>query len=318
MKILIAEDQSLAARYLHRILELMGHEVVDTRDGEQAWEEIKRGGISLLISDWMMPNLNGLELCQRVRSLIKDRYIYIILLSARTCREDKLKGLNAGADDFLTKPIDPDELCVRLEIASRILEVHEALERQNARLIEMATTDELTGVNNRRRFAEDLNLHAALAARHGLPLSLIMLDVDHFKSYNDSFGHRAGDDVLRTIATILRSEVREHDLVARYGGEEFVLLLPSTSSEAAVEVAERLRKSIAKGMWNAMPLTASFGVATTDPSHSISAEDLVAQADEALYLSKNTGRNRVTHIWNPPRAAPRHQMIELLEETALL
>jgi two-component system chemotaxis response regulator CheY len=300
MKILIAEDQAPTSRYLRRLLEQMGHEVIEAGDGEEAWELIRRDQSLLLISDWMMPRLDGLELCRRIRSQITEGYIYIILLSARTGRDDKLKGLNAGADDFLTKPLDADELCVRLEIASRILEVHQTLGRQNSRLIEMATTDELTGVNNRRRFGEDLHLHAALAARHGLPLSLIMLDVDHFKHFNDSFGHPAGDEVLRTIATILRSEVREHDLVARYGGEEFVLLLPSTGSEAATEVAERLRKAISKGTWNMVPLTASFGVATTDPTHSISVEELIAQADEALYHSKNAGRNRVTHIWSPP------------------
>lgn len=302
MKILIAEDQLPTSRYLRRLLERMGHEVYEAGDGEEAWELIRRDQPPLLISDWMMPRLDGLELCRRIRSQTVEGYTYIILLSARTSREDKLKGLNAGADDFLTKPLDADELCVRLEIASRILEVHQALGRQNSRLIEMATTDDLTGVNNRRRFGEDLHLHAALAARHGLPLSLIMLDIDHFKKYNDSFGHLAGDDILRTIATILRSEVREHDLVARYGGEEFVLLLPSTGSEAAVEVAERLRKAVSRGTWNMVPLTASFGVATTDPTHSISIEELIAQADEALYHSKNAGRNRVTHIWSPPES----------------
>jgi len=319
MKILIAEDQSLSARYLRRLLELMGHEVIETGDGEEAWEEIRRGQVNLLISDWMMPRLDGPELCRRIRSQFNDGYIYIILLSARTSREDKLSGLNAGADDFLTKPIDSDELCVRLEIATRILEVHQALGRQNSRLTEMATTDELTGVSNRRRFGEDLNLHAALAARHNLPLSLIMIDVDYFKSFNDSFGHRAGDEVLKTIATILRSEVREHDIVARYGGEEFVVLLPSTGSEAAMEVAERLRRAITRGSWNMVPLTASFGVATTDPSHSITVEDLVAQADEALYHSKNHGRNRVTHIWNPPSTMRGPNLLsKILDETVLL
>ncbi len=319
MKILIAEDQLPTARYLRRLLEQLGHQVLEAADGEEAWEQIRREQVPILISDWMMPRLDGLELCRRIRSQFTEGYLYIILLTARNSREDKLEGLNAGADDFLTKPLDADELCVRLEIASRILEVHNALGRQNSRLIEMATTDELTGVNNRRRFGQDLNLHAGLASRHGLPLSLIMLDVDHFKQYNDTFGHLAGDEVLRTIATILRSEVREHDLVARYGGEEFVLLLPSTGPEAATEVAERLRRAISRGSWNMVPLTASFGVATTDPSHSISVEDLVAQADEALYHSKNAGRNRVTHIWNPPpQSLPRSAVTKPCDETVLL
>lgn len=319
MKVLIAEDQLSTLRHLRRLLVRMGHEVSEAADGEEAWEFIQRARTPLVISDWMMPRLDGLDLCRRIRGRISENYTYIILLGACCSRDDKLKGLNAGADDFLAKPIDDDELCIRLEIAARILEVHQSLGRRNSRLFELATTDELTGVNNRRRFSQDLRLHAGLATRHGLPLSLIMLDVDHFKSFNDRFGHPAGDSVLRTIAAIMRSELREHDLVARYGGEEFVLLLPSTDAEAAVEVAERLRKAIEKGTWNMAPVTASFGVATTTSTHSISADELIVQADEALYHSKNAGRNRVIHIWNPPVSTPQSAAVgALVDETVLL
>ena len=200
MKILIAEDQPAAALYLRRTLEKMGHQAEVAPDGEAAWQMIRDGDTPLLISDWMMPHLDGPELCRRLRAVAADRYIYIILLTSLDRREDRLKGLRAGADDFLTKPPDPDELAVRLEIAERILAVHDQLARQNARLAELATTDELTGVKNRRRFREDLDLLFAQADRLGSPLSLIMLDIDHFKQYNDSFGHPAGDRVLRRSA----------------------------------------------------------------------------------------------------------------------
>jgi diguanylate cyclase (GGDEF)-like protein len=291
MKILIAEDQPVAALYLRRSLEKMGHRAEVAPDGEAAWRMIRRGDIPLLISDWMMPHLDGLELCRRLRAARSDRYIYIILLTSLDRREDRVKGLRAGADDFLTKPPDPDELAVRLEIAERILAVHDQLARQNARLAELASTDELTGVKNRRRFREDLDLFFAQADRQGFPLSLVMLDIDHFKQYNDAFGHPAGDLVLQKVGTLLRSIVRGHDVVARYGGEEFVVLLPTTGPTQALEVAERLRNAIADQDWPHRPVTASFGVATTEPD-TPDAATLVGQADRALYLAKAAGRDR--------------------------
>ncbi len=158
MKILIAEDQPVAALYLRRTLENLGHQAEVAPDGEAAWQLIRDGEIPLLISDWMMPRLDGLELCRRLRAVRLDRYIYIILLTSLDRRDDRVKGLRAGADDFLTKPPDPEELAVRLEIAERILAVHDQLARQNALLAELAATDELTGVKNRRRFREDLEM----------------------------------------------------------------------------------------------------------------------------------------------------------------
>jgi diguanylate cyclase (GGDEF)-like protein len=294
MKILIAEDQPVAAMYLRRLLEKMGHHAEVAPDGEAAWQVIRDGDISLLISDWMMPRLDGLELCRRLRSLPSHRYIYIILLTSLDRYEDRIKGLRAGADDFLTKPPDSDELAVRLEIAQRILAVHDQLARQNALLAELASTDELTGVKNRRRFREDLDLLFSQANRLGCPLSLILLDIDHFKSYNDTFGHPAGDRVLQQVGRLLRSSVRGHDVVARYGGEEFVVLLPTTGANVAVEVAERLRRSIADHVWPHRPVTASFGAATTGPDTPDPAA-LVDCADRALYLAKEAGRNQTCH-----------------------
>jgi diguanylate cyclase (GGDEF)-like protein len=301
MKILIAEDQPVAALHLRRTLEKMGHEAEVAPDGEAAWQRVRDGDVPLLISDWMMPRLDGLELCRRIRAEGTGRYTYIILLTSLEGREGRLWGLRAGADDFLNKPPDPDELAVRLEIAGRILAVHDQLAHQNARLAELAATDELTGVKNRRRFREDLDLLFAHAARHRSPLSLLLLDIDHFKQYNDAFGHPAGDRVLRQVGATLRSNVRAHDVVARYGGEEFVVLMPATDLDASVEVAERLRRAIAGSDWPHRPVTASFGAATSDPD-TTDAATLVDQADRALYLSKQAGRNRVTHLASVVRA----------------
>ena len=273
----------------------MGHEVTVAGDGEEAWEIVRGGDVPLLISDWMMPKLDGPGLCRRIRDAGGDLYTYIILLTSRESREDKLEGLRAGADDFLTKPPDPDELAVRLEIAGRIIDVHEVLAQKNARLAELATIDELTQLKNRRRFNEDLEHHVALSIRGGTPLSLVLLDVDRFKQYNDTFGHPAGDEVLRGVSATLRACVREHDMVARFGGEEFVVLLPSTDADTALAVAERLRAAIASRTWPLGAVTASFGVATADPSHPVSAASLVEQADQALYRAKRAGRDRVVH-----------------------
>jgi diguanylate cyclase (GGDEF)-like protein len=293
VKIVIAEDQPVAALFLTRTLERMGHEVTLARDGEEAWEIVRDGSSALLISDWVMPRLDGPSLCRRIRESKLPRYTYIILLTSRDSRIDRLEGLRAGADDFLTKPPDADELAIRLEIANRILSVHETLAERNSQLAELASVDELTGTKNRRRLRGDLESYTADAVGTGLPLSVVMLDIDHFKSYNDTYGHPAGDDVLRTIGKILARVVRRNDVVARYGGEEFAILLPTAGVDEAMEVAKRIRSAIAEWPWENRAITASLGVATLGAV--TAPEMLVESADRALYHSKQAGRNRVTH-----------------------
>ena len=294
MKILIAEDQAPSALFLRRALEKLGYEVSTARDGEDAWRQAGASTFPVVISDWVMPEMDGLDLCRRIRARTGGPYTYVILLTSKDRRRDRLEGLRAGADDFLTKPTDPEELAVRLEIARRILAVHEELRRQNDRLAELAAYDELTGVKNRRRFREDLEMHFALASRKGDPLSLVMLDVDHFKQFNDAFGHPAGDDVLREVAATLREATRGQDVVARYGGEEFVVLLPSTDGEEALVTAERLRGRIAERGWPLREVTASLGVATTGADVA-DASALTEAADRALYRAKRAGRNQCRH-----------------------
>jgi diguanylate cyclase (GGDEF)-like protein len=300
MRVLIAEDEPIPAHLLRRMLEAMGHEVQTASDGLQAWRLFQAEHPPVVISDWVMPELDGPGLCRRVRAVAGNSYTYFILLTAKGGRGDRMEGLRAGADDFLTKPLDAEELAVRLEIARRILDIQARLEHQNARLAEMATTDDLTGLKNRREFLRALEMAQALASRQGLPLSLIMLDVDHFKSYNDTFGHTAGDDALRAVGAVLRECCREHETIARYGGEEFVAILLGAGAEEARLAAERLREAVTRRSWRHRPLTVSCGVATAVPPMQGNPKTWIDHADMALYLSKRRGRNCVTHYDDPP------------------
>lgn len=295
MKILIAEDQASSAVYLRRVLEKLGHDVRVARDGEQAWEFIQADHFPVVISDWMMPRMDGIDLCRRIRSRTGSGYVYVILLTARSEKEDRLAGLHSGADDFLVKPPDRAELAIRLEIAGRILAVQDELEQRNVLLAELADSDELTGAKNRRFFRRMLDLRFAEARVQGGPLSLVMLDIDHFKAYNDAFGHPAGDEVLRAAAGLLRDHVRGDDVVARIGGEEFVLILPGLAADPARALCERLTQALADHLWPLRRVSASLGVATLRPDTERPAT-LIDEADRALYHSKHTGRDRVTHF----------------------
>jgi diguanylate cyclase (GGDEF)-like protein len=331
LEIVLVESDRVSAEHLRSTLEALGHQAEIVEDAAAAWRRVCESTVGLLISDWDMPGMNGLELCRRIRARSDAPYTYIILVTARDRREDRLAGLEAGADDFLIKPLDTGELVARLNIARRILamqdqlrahatqlaELHAALahqnallEEQNVLLAERAATDGLTGLGSRRRFDEELHAAVSFARRHDQPLSLVLLDVDRFKAYNDAFGHLAGDDVLRTLAALLRSHTRAHDLAARYGGEEFALILPATDAEGARAVAERLRQAIASTPWPHRTMTASFGIATTAATAVAPEPDgLIAAADRALYEAKARGRDCVVHHRDlapasatPPRA----------------
>jgi diguanylate cyclase (GGDEF)-like protein len=313
MLILVAEDDRTSALILRKALEKMGHDVALASNGAEALQKVDELGVNLVISDWMMPEMDGLELCRRLRGRRDGSYIYVILLTAKGQKEERLEALVTGADDFLIKPLDRAELHARLHVAMRILgmqaelkerqaqleDMHAVLEHQNKRLSEAAVTDSLTGLKNRRHLMEVFQASYDFAVRKGQPFSLLMLDVDRFKLYNDSFGHPAGDDVLCRIAELLSTTSRGYDLVARYGGEEFVILLPGTNSTDSRTLAERLRASIAQAPWPLRPVTASFGLATLSPE-TLSASSLLEQADQALYRSKERGRNVVTHYQDIP------------------
>lgn len=470
MRVLVVEDDRVTAMILSRTLEKLGHEVVVAKSGDAAWQLQCASPFPLIITEWVLPDMTGTELCQRVRAHRSQIYTYTLLLTNKGSRDERLEALHAGADDFLVKPLDATELRIRIEVAGRLLSMqdelqsragqldrlHNDLERQDAavqetmtlmtianqrftelfeglpaacfsldqdgcihawnraamtmfgyepaevlsrtiwdvfsakdrrkrrpndifsrgmlehifagesihgkeveltrkdgeklhvicnilptlsssgyitgaiaahiditerkalqrrveeqvrvqrdlidqlkdaksRLEELVITDGLTGLYNHRHFREMLERSFSQARRESNPLSVIMLDVDRFKQYNDTYGHPTGDEVLRAVAEIVKSTVRQHDVAARYGGEEFVVLCPNTDSDGARAMADRIRDAIEMHRWQLRNVTVSVGTATMSvitPGPS----DLVDQADKALYFSKQHGRNRVTHI----------------------
>jgi two-component system, cell cycle response regulator len=311
MRILVVDDQRTIGLALCGTLTQLGHQPQLVTSSVAAFELIERGDRRMVITDWMMPDMDGPELCRKIRAAKRYPYTYILMVTGRTDRLDRLAGLAAGADDFLSKPVDEEELVVRLAIAERILGVQAELEAKNARLEEMAKLDPLTGLANRRRLAEGIETVLA-GGEVATPLSVLAIDVDHFKSYNDEFGHQAGDEVLRMIAATLRANTRSGDLVARSGGEEFIVLLPGVDAGVAESIAESLRAAIESQDWPHRCVTASFGIGTVWNSAELTdISALFNAADGALYQSKNAGRNRVTHagycdhITNPP-SAPAH------------
>jgi two-component system cell cycle response regulator len=451
MRVLIAEDSTVARKLLERNLQQMGYEVVAAEDGAKAWDAYQHAPTPIVITDWEMPHMNGVELCRAIRQHPTEHYTYLMMLTARGQKEDKLQALDAGADAFLNKPLDIAELQANLRVAERILQaeadlqaqkrqlqdlneelvsqneqlqqsyrlveyanrrfselfenvpiacftvdiegsirewnlaaqqlygytkeevlhqpfytrvfrgasaskMHEILQRViqgsvmagiesedydsegnlhyvlrsvfpirnpnrevvgaivsvvdvtyrveyenqlkalNQKLQSLAVTDGLTGLHNHRAFQDYLEEQFQTAMRNKQPLALILMDVDHFKQYNDTYGHQAGDEVLRQVAQILQTNVREGDFVARYGGEEFVVVLPRTDSESAVAVAERLRRAVESAEWQLRPVTGSFGVASIRPDME-TRQELIEAADQALYQAKKNGRNRV-EVWN--------------------
>ncbi len=240
--------------------------------------------------------MHGPDVCRKLRARGDGAYVYTILLTGRDSKQDVVEGMNAGADDYITKPFDSHELAVRLRAGRRILDLQSALLAAQEVLREEATHDPLTGLWNRVRVFEALSLELARAARDGTSVSAIMADLDHFKAVNDSWGHMAGDAALREAARRIGSCVRLYDVVARYGGEEFLLVCPGCDEVAAAALAERIRDVIASRPVNTseglIPLTVSLGTATSVGGAS-APEEIVRAADAALYRAKEAGRNRV-------------------------
>jgi two-component system, cell cycle response regulator len=293
MKILLVEDDIVHCRYLQKILIQANHEVVIASNGAEAWQRLQDDDqLRIIITDWMMPVLDGVELVRLVRASNRPHYTYLILLTSKDTRNSLLAGLQAGADDYLTKPLDRDELIARLKIGERILGLE-------SRLQELATHDMLTGLLNRRAFGDASETELIRAARTGETVSFILLDLDCFKAINDQYGHSVGDQVLRLVAQILLEQMRPYDLVARWGGEEFLIMLPGVALLEARHVAERMRIRLGDARLplpngQVVQFQSSLGVSSTSSLGAPNLlETLVQRADQALYQAKAAGRNQV-------------------------
>ena len=295
MRVLIAEDDPVSNRFLVALLTAEGHEVIATRDGQQAMRILDGADAPpLAILDWKMPGLSGPEICSRVRARKNSSYVYLMIVTAFREQEQIVAALQAGADDFLTKPIMTPELVARLRTGERIVQNEQQLIAANEQLRIRATYDPLTGLWNRCAILEMLDCEMERARRQREPLSVCLLDIDHFKHINDTYGHLAGDVVLREVGKRLRAELRVIDGIGRYGGEEFLIVLPACTESGALLVAERLRRILCNHPisleGNEPVVTASFGVSQHCDGGSAAAT--IANADHALYRAKHDGRNR--------------------------
>jgi two-component system cell cycle response regulator len=298
MKVLIAEDDPISRRMLATFLVKWGYEVVVACQGEEAWGVLQgKDAPRLAVLDWMMPGKDGTELCRCVRRRKGQPYTYILLLTARGQKKDTVEGLEAGADDYVTKPFDPYELRARLRAGRRIVELQEQLLLAREALRDQASKDPLTGLWNRKAILGILRKEVARASRTRSPLAVTMIDVDRFKAINDTYGHPAGDAVLRETARRLRSAMRTYDALGRYGGDEFLAVVPACDTQEAPHFAESFRARIDRKAMEipegVVPVTLSLGVAVVGSLREVSADALVRAADAALYRAKMGGRNRV-------------------------
>lgn len=297
MKILIADDDPISRRLVQACITQAGYEPVVTADGLEALARLDgRDSPRLAVLDWMMPHMDGLKVCEAVRKRESDAYVYIILLTANEKSEQIVRGFEAGADDYLTKPFDVDELKARIRAGKRILELQDQLVAARDSLHVQATRDALTGISNRRAILEVLQQELVRSKRNSTYPSVIMADLDHFKRINDTYGHPAGDAVLCEAARRMAQCIRGYDSIGRLGGEEFLVVAAECGQKEAVRIADRLRealcdKPIDLGAGSPVLVTVSLGVATGDAE--TDAESLLGRADKALYDAKRAGRNIV-------------------------
>ena len=296
--VLVAEDDPISRRILEDRLRKWGYKVIAISDGFKALEVLETDEApELLLLDWMMPGIDGVQLCRRIRAMRKAVYPYILLLTARDAKQDLVTGLEAGADDYLTKPFNADELRARLRAGGRILALQSELIDAREQLRFHATHDALTAVWNRKGIIDLLTQELARAHRTREPVGLMMVDLDHFKAINDTHGHAVGDAVLKEVATRLVSSVRTYDLVGRYGGEEFLVILSNASLEEVSRRAQRLCAVVEEAPVRFQSLevkaTISIGATEAPPDGGIFQNRLLRAADLALYQAKERGRNRV-------------------------
>jgi len=299
VKLLIADDSRVSRVILSGITKSWGYEVIMVEDGEQAWQVMQQDDApSLLLLDWEMPKMNGIEVCERVIAQNPENPPYIVLLTSKTGSDAIVEGLSKGASDYLAKPFDRDELKVRLQVGKRMIELQEKLNATLQDLTDLASKDALTGLLNRRAIMEALPKEINRIERQEQTLCIGMCDIDHFKQVNDTYGHIAGDEVLKEVTRRMTDTLREYDLLGRYGGEEFLIITPVDTIDNSKLVYQRICQAVSEQPiefdGGSITVTISCGVTgyrPKDDDHSIS--KVIARADEALYEAKDAGRNRV-------------------------
>ncbi len=296
-RIVVADDDRVTREYVGGLLRGQGFEVETAETGQKAVERVGKGGVDLVLLDIVMPGLSGLDCCRLIKTMTQESFLPVVLLTARSDTDSRVEGLRIGADDYVGKPFDERELLARVNGMLRIKRLHDDVQSAKARLAHLAVHDELTGLYNYRYLHTRLSEEFKRAERYRDPLACAMVDIDHFKSFNDEHGHDVGDAVLREVGRRLRTAVREIDVVARYGGEEFLLVLPSTHFSGALTVADRVWRSIGSEAVRVdgaeRAVSVSVGVALY-PSRDVKTKDqLLKAADKALYQAKADGRDRI-------------------------
>lgn len=307
-RILLADDDRVGRRILERIFSARGYEVVVAADGAEAWDILQADGSPrLAVLDWSMPGLDGVDVCRRVRARTDLPYTYLLLLTSKDGAAELVEAMDAGADDFLSKPVRVDELVARVRAGQRVLDLQTALLDAQERLRVLATRDALTGEPNRATVLAALESELALALRDGSSVGVVLADIDRFKLVNDAHGHDAGDAVIRHTVARMRSALRPGDHLGRYGGEEILLVLPRCDERELRAAAERARLAVADAVvlhgGSAVSVTISLGAVWSGRRPGMTAGGLITEADRALYRAKNAGRNRVALGTVPPALA---------------
>jgi two-component system, cell cycle response regulator len=297
LQVLVVDDSPVYRKLIEHALEDGGYTPLFAQNGREALELYAQHAPAIVITDWMMPDFSGPELCERIRSHAQRAYTYIIVLTSISEKDNVVKGLAAGADDYLTKPFDPGELLARIGVGRRTIGLHREIEAKNKLLEEMAHTDPLTGLPNRRAIEDWAARQLRGAARHGYAIWVANADLDNFKSINDSYGHDAGDRVLQKFGEVLRESTRASDISGRMGGDEFLLVMTHLDEKSTRLTVERLRKQFAALQFSfggdVVSVTASFGIAGFQGKEPPEFAKLVREADKALYAGKRAGRNQI-------------------------
>jgi len=297
IRVLVADDSAVSRKLVEHTLSEKRYSLVFAKSGRETIDLFAEHHPALVIVDWVMPDLTGIEICKHIRSKTQASYTYIILLTAKSAKESVVEGLAAGADDYLTKPFHPEELIARVGVGLRIMELQREIEVKNTLLQELALTDSLTSLPNRRAIEDWAARQLSGAARYGFSFWVALADLDHFKTVNDTHGHDAGDTVLKAFSQILKAKSRRSDICGRIGGEEFLFVLTHSTEEDAKRVMESVRAELEATKFNfngnSLTVTASFGLAGFAGTRAPDFNRLVAQADLALYSAKRLGRNRV-------------------------